>query len=62
VLSGTHGDRIFYKKYILSHRNEVENAFQISYPAALTSTYNPIAARIAKSLKPGRGYQTKGAP
>ena len=42
VLSGTHGDRIFYTKYIFSHRNEVENAFKISYPAALASTYNPI--------------------
>lgn len=62
VLSGTRGDRIFYTKYIFSHRNEVENAFKISYPAALASTYNPITARIARSFKPGRGYQTKGAP
>jgi hypothetical protein len=62
VLSGTHGDRIFYTKYIFSHRNEVENAFKISYPAALASTYNPMTVRIARSLKPGRGYQTKGAP
>ena len=62
MLSGTHGDRIFYTKYIFSHRNEVKNGFKISYPAALARTYNPIAARIARSLKPGRGYQTTGAP
>lgn len=63
VLSGTRGgDRLFYKRYILSHRNEVENAFEISYPAALAAAYDPIVARLSKSLRPGRGYQTKGAP
>lgn len=62
VLSGTRGERLFYKRYVLSHRNEVENAFEISYPANLAEAYTPIVSRIAKSLKPGRGYQVKGAP
>jgi serine/threonine-protein kinase len=62
VLSGTRGDAIFYTRHLFSHKNEVENAFEISYPAALAGEYNPIVARIAKSLKGGRGYQTKGAP
>lgn len=62
VLSGTRGDRVFYTRYQLSHRNEIVNAFEISYPAALTSSYNPIAARISKSLRPGQGYQTTGKP
>jgi serine/threonine-protein kinase len=62
VLSGTRGDRLFYRRHLFSHKREVVNAFEISYPAALASTYNPIVTRIAKSLKPGRGYQTKGAP
>jgi hypothetical protein len=62
VLSGTRGDRLFYKRYVLSHRNEVENAFEISYSAALATAYGPIVARLAKSLRAGRGYQTKGAP
>jgi serine/threonine-protein kinase len=62
VLSGTRGDRLFYKRYLLSHRNEVENAFEISYPAALASAYDPIVARLSKSLRGGRGYQTEGAP
>ena len=62
VLSGTQGDKVFYKRYLLSHRNELENAFRISYPASLAATYDPIVARISKSLKPGRGFQTKGKP
>jgi serine/threonine-protein kinase len=62
VLSGTRGDRLFYTRYVLSHRNGVENAFEISYPATLAARYDPIVARIAKSLKAGRGYQTTGAP
>jgi hypothetical protein len=62
VLSGTRGDKLFYARYVLSHRNEIENAFEVSYPAALAATYDPIVARISKSLKPGRGYQTTGAP
>jgi hypothetical protein len=62
VLSGTRRDRVFYKRHQFSHKGEVVNAFEISYPAALAATYDPIVTRIAKSLKPGRGYQTKGAP
>ncbi len=62
VLSGTQGDNVFYTRYLLSHRNEVENAFRISYPATLAATYDPIVARISKSLKPGRGFQTTGKP
>jgi hypothetical protein len=62
VLSGTRADLIFYKRYMLSHRNEIINAFEITYPAALASAYGPIVARLSKSLRAGRGYQIKGAP
>ena len=62
VLSGTRGDRIFYKRHLLSHRNEIINAFEISYPAALGGTYDPIVSRLSRSLRPGRGYQTTGNP
>jgi hypothetical protein len=58
VLSGTRGERIFYTRYAFSHRNEVVNAFEISYPENLAKSYDPIVARIAKSLRSGRGYQT----
>jgi hypothetical protein len=62
VLSGTRKNRVFYARHLFSHKGEVVNAFEISYPADLASSYNPIVTRIAQSLKPGRGYQTKGAP
>src|SRR5262249_29449584 len=62
VLSATRVDHLFYSRYILSHSGAVQNAFEISYPARLAATYRPIAARIAGSLKPGRGDQTTGAP
>ena len=56
--SGTRGERIFYTRYAFSHRNEIVNAFLISYPSGLATSYDPIVARIAKSLRSGRGYQT----
>ena len=62
VLSGTRDDRIFYQRYLFSHRSEVINAFEISYPAALAASYGPVVTRMSKSLRPGRGYQTKGSP
>ena len=58
VLSGTRGERIFYTRYAFSHRNEIVNAFEISYPATLAARYDPIVARIARSLRSGTGYQT----
>jgi hypothetical protein len=62
VLSGTRGDRIFYKRHLFSHANHVINAFEISYPAGLASGYDPIVARMSKSLRAGTGYQITGAP
>jgi hypothetical protein len=62
VLSGTRADHIFYQRHVFSHRNEVVNAFEISYPAKLAAVYDPIVARMAKSLRPGRGYQIDRAP
>lgn len=59
VLSGTRGDRIFYKRHAFSHRNEIINAFEISYPARLAAAYDRIVARISRSLRPGSGYQIR---
>jgi len=58
VLSGTRGERVFYRRHALSHRNEIANGFEISYPGSLATRYDPIVARISKSLRSGRGYQT----
>ena len=62
VLSGTRGEHVFYKRYALSHRNEIVNAFEISYPAGLAARYDAVVARISRSLRPGRGYQVPGNP
>ena len=42
---------------LFSHRNEIVNAFEISYPSGLATSYDPIVARMSKSLRSGRGYQ-----
>ena len=63
VFSGRRGaDSIFYTRYLLSHRGEVINAFDLGYPEALKATYDPIVTRLSKSLRAGRGYQVKGTP
>jgi hypothetical protein len=62
VLSGTRGKAIFYKRYVLSHRKQIVNAFEITYPARVAADYTAIVARLSKSLRPGRGYQIEGAP
>jgi len=62
VLSGTRKDRVFYERHQFSHKGEVLNAFEISYPATLAAAYGPIVARLAKSLRAGRGFQVEGAP
>jgi hypothetical protein len=59
VVSGTRGDSIFYEKHLLSHRGEMNEDLVISYPAALKATYDPIAARMAKSLRSASGFQTQ---
>src|SRR5262245_26998849 len=62
VLSGTRGDRVFYQRHLFSHRNEIINAFEISYPAALRASYDPVVARLSRTLRPGRSVQVPGNP
>jgi hypothetical protein len=59
VISGTEGDGIFYERYRLSHGKEMGfvEGFVMSYPAALKQTYDPLMARMAKSLRSGPGFQ-----
>jgi hypothetical protein len=63
VISGTMGaDRIFYERHILSHGKEMTEGFVMSYPAGLKQKYDPIVARMAKSFRPGTGFQTPAKP
>jgi len=60
VISGTEGDGIFYERYMLSRGKDADGfveGFVMSYPAALAHTYDPIAARMAKSFRSGSGFQ-----
>ena len=34
--------------------------FVMSYPAARKQKYDPIVVRMAKSFRPGAGFQTSG--
>jgi serine/threonine-protein kinase len=58
VISGTSGDNIFYERHLLSHGGEMTEGFSITYPAAANASYDAIVARMAKSLRPGKGFQT----
>jgi hypothetical protein len=52
VLSGLRGGDIFYEKYLF--KTEVIHGMVAIYPQALKAAYNPIVARIARSLGAGR--------
>jgi hypothetical protein len=58
VISGTKGDKVFYERHLLSHGEQMTEGFVITYPASLKQTYDPIVARMAKSFRPGKGFQT----
>jgi hypothetical protein len=58
VISGAEGDRVFYQRHLLSHGEQMTEGLVITYPASLKQTYDPIVARMAKSFRPGKGFQT----
>lgn len=58
VVSGTRGNVIFYQRYLLSHRREIINDFEITYPGKLRSVYDPIVTRMARSFRAGVGFDT----
>lgn len=56
VISGTKGDRIFYRKTLLSCRDAIANDLSIEYPAAEKEKFDGLVAHVAASLRPGEGY------
>jgi serine/threonine-protein kinase len=56
VVSGVKGDRIFYRKSILSCRDTIWNDVSIEYPAAEKEKYERLVAHVAGSLRAGKGY------
>jgi hypothetical protein len=56
VLSGYRGDLIFYEKYIFAGRKDdgVIHALTVTYRRDTKTVYDPIVARMARSLRQGR--------
>jgi hypothetical protein len=58
AVTGTRGQVTFYERHLLSHRREIINDFEITFPARLRSHYDPIVARMARSFRAGVGIDT----
>jgi hypothetical protein len=58
VMSGTKGDSVFYERHLLSHGGQMTEGFSMTYPAAANRTYDPIVARMAKSFRSRKGFQS----
>jgi hypothetical protein len=56
VVSGTKGDRIFYRKTRLSCGGTIANNLSIEYPASEKGRYDSVVAHVEASLKPGKGW------
>ena len=55
TVSGVKGDKIIYRRSILSCKDTVWNTVEITYPKAQKAAFDPIVTHIAASLKPGTG-------
>jgi serine/threonine-protein kinase len=60
TVSGTKGDRIFYRKSILVCGDQIWNSIHLEYPARDKKTYDALVTHVAKSLRGGPGYQISG--
>jgi hypothetical protein len=58
VVSGTRGDRIFYERHLLSYGGQMNEDLVITYPASAKQNYDPVVARMTKSLRSGKGFQS----
>jgi hypothetical protein len=56
VLSGYRDDTIFYEKYLFAKGKDVGviHGLVVTYPRQAKAVYDPIAARMAKSLRASR--------
>jgi serine/threonine-protein kinase len=54
AVSGTKGDRIFYRRSLLSCNGTVWNNISIDYPAAQKKKLDPVVTRVSRSLRAGR--------
>jgi hypothetical protein len=59
IVSGINSRGRFYRKNILSCRESVWNELEVTYPAAESQKYELLISELAKTLRPGSGYDTK---
>jgi serine/threonine-protein kinase len=57
VISGTRGDMIFYRKLIISCKDQILNHLEIEYPAAQKQAFDGLVAHVAGSLHSGPSWQ-----
>jgi serine/threonine-protein kinase len=57
VISGTRGAVIFYRKTMLSCKDQVINHLVIEYPAAQKQAFDPLVAHVAASMRTSPGAQ-----
>jgi hypothetical protein len=57
VVSGTRGATIFYRKTILSCRDQVLNHLVIEYPAAQKQAFDALVSHVAGSMRASPGEQ-----
>jgi len=50
VLSGIEHGRIYYERYAFGDNSGAMHAMVVEYPAAMRSTFDPLVARMARSL------------
>jgi hypothetical protein len=53
IVSGTRRDMIFYRKSILSCRDQIWNSVSIEYPVPQKAAYDSLVTRVAASLRFG---------
>lgn len=58
VLSGTKGDKIFYRRSVFGKEDVIHSVF-IEYPVALKTKYDPLVGAIAGSLHEASGPHSK---
>ncbi|MEF3365514.1 hypothetical protein V3H18_03085 [Methylocystis sp. 9N] len=51
VVSGVKGEKIFYRKSLLSCRDTIWNSVFLEYPASEKDKYDPLVGHVAASLR-----------
>lgn len=62
AVSGTKGDKIFYRKSVLSCRDTIWNHLFVEYNASEKEKYDALVAHVGASLRAGSGYDNECDP